>query len=165
MSSQQEEEQQGSLAETVLSAQPSLMQECAQRSQEKRMPWGGGQKVPGSCWGWRMQASSVNRETEASRSRGKSPRELTEPRRGLCLDGAGGLCPHLGDLPQFTPLNPGSSLLPVLGSLRAFRISPNLTKQLFLVSELSCWRNNNCGVRNVFLTPISAAFPEWLQST
>ena len=84
------------------------MQECAQRSQEKRMPRGGGQKVPGSCWGggWRMWPSGTGR-TEASRSFvGKSPRELTEPRRGLCLDGAGGLCPHLGDLPQFTSPEP-----------------------------------------------------------
>lgn len=99
------------------------LQECAQRSQEKRMPRGGCQKVPGSCWGggggwrmwpsrgaagggWRMWPSGAGR-TEASRSFvGKSPRELTELRRGLCLDGAGGLHPHLGDLPQFTSPEP-----------------------------------------------------------
>ena len=73
----------------------------------------------------------------------RAPGNSENPEKRTLPDGAEDFVPALGTCPNLPPLNPGSSLLPVSGSLGAFRISPNLTKQLFLVSELSCWRNNN----------------------
>ena len=116
------------------------MQECAQGSQAERTPWGGCQKVPRAAGGgWRVWPSGARRAEAGQSFVGKSPRELREPREeDFTRMELEDFVPALGTCPNLPPLNPGSSLLPVLGSLGAFRISPNLTKQLFLVSELSC---------------------------
>ena len=94
--------------------------------------------------GWRMWPSGTGRAEAGQSFVGKSPREHREPREENFAQMELEDCvPALGTCPNLPPLNPGSSPLPVLGSLRALRISPNLTDQLFLVSELCCWRNNN----------------------
>lgn len=94
--------------------------------------------------GWRMWPSGAGRAEACQSFVGKSPRELRKPREeDFTRMELEDFVQALGTCPNLPPLNPGSSLLPVFGSLGAFRISPNLTKQLFLVSELSCWRNNN----------------------
>lgn len=109
----------------------------------------------GLCW-WRMWPGSWE-DGGQSELCGKEPQgtHRTEKEDFAWME-LEELCPTPWGPAPIT-LNPGSSLLPVLGSLRAFRISPNLTKQLFLVSELSCWRNNNQGKECLPLTPISVS--------